>query len=142
MSKTHSPTIFNGVEDNFYDPNFTIDINKRMRVPKSIRVSGDYTDDDISGMNGSTWNQAIPNEKFEMNVPDRILVVGKSIFVFILYLGSSGCKITTNEHILAKFHDRSQFILGGFLISQTDLWGSWITHIPSILVKAMTGSFH
>ena len=77
MSKTHSPTIFNGDADNFYDPNFSLDINKRMRVPKSIRVSGDYTDDDITGINGSNWSQPIPNEKFEMNVPDRILVVGK-----------------------------------------------------------------
>lgn len=74
MSKTHSPTIFNGEADNFYDPNFTLEINKRMTVPKSIRVNGDYGDDDLPG---TGWNQAIPNEKFEMNVPDRILVVGK-----------------------------------------------------------------
>lgn len=77
MSKTHSPTVFNGEPDSFYDPNFTLDINKRMRVPKSIRVSGDYTDDDAAGTNGSSWNQVVSTEKFEMHVPDRILVVGK-----------------------------------------------------------------
>ncbi|KAI4495709.1 hypothetical protein M0802_008332 [Mischocyttarus mexicanus] len=40
MSKTHIPARFNGEADNFYDPNFTLDVNKRMRVPKSIRVNG------------------------------------------------------------------------------------------------------
>ncbi|KAK2580530.1 hypothetical protein KPH14_006261 [Odynerus spinipes] len=77
MSKTHMPTRFNGEADNFYDPNFTLDVNKRMRVPKSIRVSGDYTDDDISSINGSAWNQTNSMEKLEMHVPDRILVVGQ-----------------------------------------------------------------
>ncbi|XP_015438527.1 PREDICTED: transport and Golgi organization protein 11 [Dufourea novaeangliae] len=77
MSKTHSPTVFNGEADNFYDPNFTLDINKRMRVPKSIRVNGDYTDEDAAGTNGSAWNQVVATEKFEMHVPDRILVIGQ-----------------------------------------------------------------
>ncbi|CAK9801873.1 Transport and Golgi organization protein 11 [Anthophora quadrimaculata] len=77
MSKTHNSTVFNGEADNFYDPNFTLDINKRMRVPKSIRVNGNYTDEDVAGTNGSSWNQMITTEKFEMHVPDRILVVGQ-----------------------------------------------------------------
>lgn len=86
MSKTHSPTVFNGEADNFYDPNFTLDINKRMRVPKSIRVSGDYTDEEINGTNGSSWNQIVAGEKFEMHVPDRILVVGKYLMFINVYL--------------------------------------------------------
>lgn len=88
MSKTHIPARFNGEADNFYDPNFTLDVNKRMRVPKSIRVSGDYTDEDVSSMNGSAWNQGNSNEKLEMHVPDRILVVGKyfHIFFYIIIL--------------------------------------------------------
>ncbi|XP_071858384.1 transport and golgi organization 11 isoform X2 [Bombus fervidus] len=77
MSKAHSPTVFNGEADNFYDPNFTLDINKRMRVPKSIRVSGDYTEEEIADTNGSSWNQIVAGDKFEMHVPDRILVVGQ-----------------------------------------------------------------
>ncbi|XP_046734718.1 transport and Golgi organization protein 11 [Diprion similis] len=77
MSKAHSPTRFNGEADSFYDSNFTLDINKRMRVPKSIRVSGDYTDENVAGTNGSSWNQMLANEKFEMHVPDRILVAGQ-----------------------------------------------------------------
>lgn len=76
MSKAHSPTRFNGEADNFYDPNFTLDIDKKMRVPKSIRVNGSYTDEDIPCTNNGSWNQ-IPPEKFEMHVPDRILVVGQ-----------------------------------------------------------------
>ncbi len=74
MANAHSPTRFNGEADNFFDPNFTLDINQRMRVPKSIRVSGDFSDEEISGTNGSLWNGI--SEKLEMNVPDRILVVG------------------------------------------------------------------
>lgn len=77
MANAHSPTRFNGEADNFFDPNYTLDINQRMRVPKSIRVSGDFTDEDmhINGTNGSAWNMM--SEKFEMHVPDRILVVGE-----------------------------------------------------------------
>jgi len=74
MSKTHSPTHFNGETDNLFDSNFTVDINKRMQVPKSIRVN---SDEDIER---STWNKMSAMEKFEMHVPDRILVVGKMLF--------------------------------------------------------------
>ncbi|XP_076661422.1 transport and golgi organization 11 isoform X2 [Halictus rubicundus] len=76
MSKTHSPTVFNGEADNFYESNFALDLNKRMRVPKTIRVSGDYTDEDVVATNGSAWNQ-VSAEKYEMHVPERILVVGQ-----------------------------------------------------------------
>ncbi|XP_011505744.1 PREDICTED: transport and Golgi organization protein 11 [Ceratosolen solmsi marchali] len=75
MANAHSPTRFNGEADHFFDPNFTIDINNKMRVPKSIRVSGDYTDEDVIGTNGSAWN--IMSEKYEMHVPDRIIVIGQ-----------------------------------------------------------------
>ncbi|XP_063979863.1 transport and Golgi organization protein 11 isoform X2 [Diachasmimorpha longicaudata] len=74
MSKT---AVFNGDADGFYDPNFTMDINRKMRVPKSIRVSGDYSDDDTSTNGSGTWNPPVQNEKFDMHVPDRILVVGQ-----------------------------------------------------------------
>lgn len=80
MSAARSPTHFNGEADNFYDTDFTLDINKRMRVPKSIRVNGDYTDEDAAIANGTAWNQISAAEKLEMNVPDRILVVGKILF--------------------------------------------------------------
>lgn len=78
MSKAHSPTVFNGEADSFFDPNFTLDINKRMRVPKSIR--GDYTDEEAA-TNDSAWNQMVAGEKFDMHVPDRILVVGQEQYV-------------------------------------------------------------
>ncbi|XP_011311348.1 transport and Golgi organization protein 11 isoform X2 [Fopius arisanus] len=74
MSKT---AVFNGDSDGFYDPNFTMDINRRMRVPKSIRVSGDYSDDDASTNGSGTWNPPMQNDKFDMRVPDRILVTGQ-----------------------------------------------------------------
>ncbi|XP_011634779.1 transport and Golgi organization protein 11 isoform X2 [Pogonomyrmex barbatus] len=77
MSKTHSPTHFNGEIDNFYDPTFPADINTRMQVPKSIRVNGDYTNEDIAVTSRATWSQIPTMEKLEMHVPDRILVVGQ-----------------------------------------------------------------
>ncbi|XP_015589097.1 transport and Golgi organization protein 11, partial [Cephus cinctus] len=77
MSNAHSPTRFHREADSFYDQNFTLDINKRMHIPKSIRVNGDFTDEDIPGTNGSSWNQVQSSEKFDMHVPDRILVVGQ-----------------------------------------------------------------
>ncbi|XP_020297519.1 transport and Golgi organization protein 11 isoform X2 [Pseudomyrmex gracilis] len=47
-----------------------------MRVPKSIRVNGDYTDEDLI-TNRSPWNQVPSMEKLEMHVPEKILVVGQ-----------------------------------------------------------------
>ncbi|XP_012521818.1 transport and Golgi organization protein 11 [Monomorium pharaonis] len=74
MSKTHSPSHFNGEIDNFYE---SMDINTRMQVPKSIRVNGDYPNEEITITNRATWNQIPGMEKLEMHVPDRILVVGQ-----------------------------------------------------------------
>ena len=71
MSKIASPTHFKGELDHFYDPTFTADISQKMQVPKSIRVSGDSDIDDHHRHNA--WL----NEKFDMHVPDRILVVGE-----------------------------------------------------------------
>ncbi|XP_070158956.1 transport and Golgi organization protein 11 isoform X1 [Polyergus mexicanus] len=75
MSKTHSPTHFNGEVDGIYYPDFSVDINKQMRVPKSIRINGDYMDQD-SAVTNTMWNQMSGTEKLEMHVPDRILVAG------------------------------------------------------------------
>lgn len=69
MSKLASPTHFKGELDHFYDPSFTAEISQKMQVPKSIRVAGDDIDDH------QRHNQWL-NEKFEMHVPDRILVAG------------------------------------------------------------------
>lgn len=77
MSKTHSPTHFNGEVDGIYYPDFSVDINKQMRVPKSIRVNGGYIEQDSTITNTSTWNQMSGMEKLEMHVPERILVVGE-----------------------------------------------------------------
>ncbi|XP_075236531.1 transport and golgi organization 11 isoform X2 [Lycorma delicatula] len=79
MSKdkvTTSPTRFNGELDHFFDPNFTEEISQKMQVPKRIKVNGESEDDVIVGVGGH--HHATPaweNEKFDMHVPDRILVV-------------------------------------------------------------------
>ncbi|KAJ1520922.1 hypothetical protein ONE63_004000 [Megalurothrips usitatus] len=72
MSKIASPTHFKGELDHFYDPTFTADISQKMQVPKSIRVAGGDGDMDDHQRHNS-WL----NEKFDMHVPDRILVVGE-----------------------------------------------------------------
>lgn len=78
MSKAASPTRFSGDFDHFYDPNFTADISQKMRVPKRIKVDGESDDDQNNA--GSHWNAALASEKFDMHVPDRILVAGKIAF--------------------------------------------------------------
>lgn len=86
MSKLASPTHFKGELDHFYDPTFTADISQKMQVPKSIRVAGDGDMDDFQRHN--TWL----NEKFDMHVPDRILVVGEDQHI--------GTKATPREIVL------------------------------------------
>jgi hypothetical protein len=76
MSKAASPTRFSGELDHFYDPNFTADISQKMRVPKRILVDGESSDDQSS--TGSNWNTVAGNEKLNMHVPERILVIGKT----------------------------------------------------------------
>lgn len=78
MSKAASPTRFSGDHDHFYDPNFTADISQKMRVPKRLKVAGESDDDQNNA--GSNWNTALASEKFDMHVPDRILVAGKNAF--------------------------------------------------------------
>ncbi|XP_076638433.1 transport and golgi organization 11 [Colletes latitarsis] len=80
MSRAHA--VFNDKADNFYDPNISWDINKKMHVPESIRVWDDRTEKEVIGTNESGWNQ-VPAEKFDMHVPDRILVVGQGQHVGI-----------------------------------------------------------
>jgi hypothetical protein len=75
MSKAASPTRFSGELDHFYDPNFTADISQKMRVPKRILVDGESGYDQSS--TGSNWNTVLGNEKLDMHVPERILVIGK-----------------------------------------------------------------
>lgn len=74
MSKAASPTRFAGESDHFYDPNFTAEISQKMRVPKRIKVDGDTQDEVVSNLPANSWHN---NEKFDMQVPDRILVLGK-----------------------------------------------------------------
>lgn len=74
MSGLTSPKRFSGTYDQFYSGNhdYEPDISNQMKVPKRIRVTGDNDDDpsvNWARINGSS-------EKFEMNVPDRIVVAG------------------------------------------------------------------
>ncbi|XP_054273335.1 transport and Golgi organization protein 11-like isoform X1 [Macrosteles quadrilineatus] len=72
MSKATSPTRFNGDRDHFYDPTFTQEISQKMRVPKRIKVDGETEDIISNNLPPSSWQQ---NDKFDMHVPDRILVI-------------------------------------------------------------------
>ena len=95
MGSTHYNS--NG-HDDMYDTNFTADISNRMQVPKRIRVGGiqsnidalffiwfsdDFSivgnnsdgDHSVNGNYGPRYDYKT-SAKYEMNVPDRILVVG------------------------------------------------------------------
>lgn len=70
--------MFNGLDDDLYnDAKYAHEINDKMRVPKRIKATGEYSDEDrlLSNQNGliSSWNY---NDKIDMNVPDRIVVLG------------------------------------------------------------------
>ncbi|KAI8035818.1 hypothetical protein M5D96_011249 [Drosophila gunungcola] len=75
MVTPQSPTpMFNGLDDDLYnEAKFAHEINDKMRVPKRIKATGEYSDEDLllSNQNGmiSSWNY---HDKIDMNVPDRI----------------------------------------------------------------------
>ncbi|BFG03660.1 transport and Golgi organization protein 11 [Drosophila madeirensis] len=81
MATPQSPTpMFNGLDDDLYnEAKFAHEINDKMRVPKRIKATGEYSDEDLllSNQNGnqfiSSWNY---HDKIDMNVPDRIVVLG------------------------------------------------------------------
>ncbi|CAD7088178.1 unnamed protein product [Hermetia illucens] len=80
MANPQSPSHFNGYEDDplLIEANFTQDISEKMRVPKRIKATGEYSDEDtlLSNQNGimNSWNYS---DKISMNVPDRIVVIGQ-----------------------------------------------------------------
>lgn len=78
MSGTLSPGVY-GYEDDPIVQNsvFAHDISERMRVPKRIKATGEYFDENelLGNGNGmSAWNY---QNKIDMNVPDRIVVLGQ-----------------------------------------------------------------
>lgn len=79
MVTPQSPVpMFNGLDDDLYnDAKYAHEINDKMRVPKRIKATGEYSDEDLllSNQNGmiSSWNY---HDKIDMNVPDRIVVLG------------------------------------------------------------------
>ncbi|XP_055676621.1 transport and Golgi organization protein 11 isoform X1 [Lutzomyia longipalpis] len=79
MARSGSPPRFNNYEDDpvYQNVNFTQDISEQMRVPKSIKATGEYFDErDIlpGSANLNSWNYS---EKLDMTVPDRIVVIGQ-----------------------------------------------------------------
>ncbi|XP_033252880.1 transport and Golgi organization protein 11-like [Drosophila miranda] len=81
MVTPQSPTpMFNGLDDDLYnEAKFAQEINDKMRVPKRIKATGEYSDEDLllSNQSGnqfiSSWNY---HDKIDMNVSDRIVVLG------------------------------------------------------------------
>lgn len=102
MATPQSPSrIFNGLEDDEYnDAKFAHEINDRMRVPKRIKATGEYSDEDVllSNQNGiiNSWNY---HDKVDMNVPDRIVVLGHNQH---LETRSAPREILLENSILAK----------------------------------------
>lgn len=78
MSGTFSPTKSSTMENGgfLYGSSPPEDISLRMRVPKRIKANGEIVDEDIhGGPNGlNSWDY---REKFDMNVPDRIMLLGQ-----------------------------------------------------------------
>ena len=84
-SAANSPHRFSGSVDAFYDPDFTADISKKMRVPERIVVD----DKDMNGQSLSQFDDPAiiaakrgrgngqgSDKPLWMSVPERILVMG------------------------------------------------------------------
>lgn len=78
MSAANSPTHrINGFDGTaYYDPDFTVEISNKMRVPDKISLmnDGDGSGSDRDSRDRYTSNRHDPNDW--MHVPDRILVAG------------------------------------------------------------------
>ncbi|XP_037951203.1 transport and Golgi organization protein 11 [Teleopsis dalmanni] len=107
-----SPTpMFNGIDDDIYnEAKFAHEINDKMRVPKRIKATGEFSDEDLllSNQNGliNSWNY---HDKIDMSVPDRIVVLGH------------------NEHLETRSTPR-----------EIQLENSILPKIPSGLVRVQT----
>ncbi|XP_062564254.1 transport and Golgi organization protein 11 isoform X1 [Armigeres subalbatus] len=99
MARSASPGGYSNYEDDslFQNAIFTHDISEQMRVPKRIRATGDYFDDHelLSNGNGeiNSWNY---HDKIEMNVPERIVVLGQDQHLVL----TSGTKSAPREIML------------------------------------------
>lgn len=78
MAMPGSPSSFtNGyVEDPIFEKShYTQDISEQMRVPKRIKATGEFYEDfDLPFSNG---NSNYYQDKIDMTVPDRIMVIGQ-----------------------------------------------------------------
>ncbi len=80
MARPGSPGFGNGYEEDpiFQKSHYTQDINEQMRVPKRIRATGEYYDDfDHFPYNNGGSNHYNYQDKIDMTVPDRIVVMGQ-----------------------------------------------------------------
>lgn len=86
MERSMSPNYSNGYEEDpiFQKTHYTQDISEQMRVPKRIRATGEYNDDiDQNYGNGNGWHL---EQKFDMTVPDRIVVMGQDQHLGICFI--------------------------------------------------------
>lgn len=95
MALSGSPTNYgNGYEEDpfFQKSHYTQDISEQMRVPKRIRANGVFDDFDLPLGNGGSnhWNY---QDKIDMTVPDRIVVMGQDQHLGKYSIISSFCLI-------------------------------------------------
>nr|CAG4641814.1 EOG090X08OG [Eurycercus lamellatus] len=72
-----SPMYSNTHDELYENSNFSAEISSRMQVPKSIRIGGSGEDLSSGGTYVPRFGGQAHDLKYEMKVPDRILVVGQ-----------------------------------------------------------------
>lgn len=80
MEHPDNPSYMNGYEEDpiFQSSHYTQDISEQMRVPKRIKATGEFYDEFETLPNGnSASNNWGYQDKFNMTVPDRIVVLGQ-----------------------------------------------------------------
>ena len=81
---TGAPKANLGAPKGYYDPDFTVDISKKMQVPEKIKLAPNSI---TNGVDGMLQDPAIVgfkkvNDNTEwMRVPDRICVVGEASYL-------------------------------------------------------------
>lgn len=81
-SPNKSSRVNTGAPKVYYDPDFTVDISKRMQVPDRIKLAPSTNGSDVLQDPASVAIRKVNDNAEWMRVPDRICVVGRFLMKF------------------------------------------------------------
>jgi len=102
-NSSHSSEAFGDAPNNFYDAEFSVDINKKMRVPNKIKLAPNNVSSDVLEDPAIIAVKKVNENSEWMRVPERIWVVGEfailGLFINVLtdYILGGEAHLTTRE---------------------------------------------